>query len=65
MSSYWDDKWKNPEHYGRLICPMCQNSDPKKIRQEDDLKHPLYYHRNGQKPMYAKKNVCTDCKYEW
>lgn len=49
----------------RLTCPMCGNNNPRKIRVEDDLKKPLYFYTNGQKPMYAKKNVCTDCRYEW
>jgi len=53
------------EEYKRKKCPLCGNENPKKIREIDDLSKPLYHFGFGAKPMYAKKYVCTMCKYEW
>ncbi len=53
------------EEYYRLSCPACGNNNRKHIEQLDDKTKPLYNFSSGGKPMYAKKNVCTDCKYEF
>jgi len=49
----------------KTTCPMCGNNNPKHIQEWDDLDKPLYHFGYGQKPMYKKKHLCTDCKYEW
>ena len=49
----------------RLTCPMCGNTDTKHMEELDDRTKPLYFFKNGKKPMYAKKILCTDCRYEW
>ena len=49
----------------RIECPMCQNHDSTKIEELDDRKKPLYFFKNGKKPMFAKKYHCTMCRYEW
>ena len=36
-----------------------------KLKEVDDRTKPLYYFKNGKKPMFAKKFVCTNCNYEW
>jgi hypothetical protein len=44
---------------------VCGNNNPKHIEELDDRKKPLFFFKNGVKPMYAKKYHCTDCRYEW
>lgn len=53
------------EYYNRVECPMCGNNNPKHIQEVDNLRKPLYFFKNGKKPMYAKMYHCTDCRYEW
>jgi ribosomal protein L40E len=50
--------------YGRKICLMC-GATGKDIKEENDISKPLYHFSYGQKPLYAKKNVCKKCGYEW
>jgi len=45
------------------VCPIC-GSTGKSIVEVDDYTKVLYYF-GDYKRMYAKKNVCTKCKYEW
>ena len=46
----------------RLMCPSC-GSIGKDIKSEEDKTKVLSY--VGHKPMYAKKNVCKKCGYEF
>ena len=46
----------------RFKCPFCGGM---KLKEVDDRTKPLYYFKNGKKPMFAKKFVCTNCNYEW
>ncbi len=46
----------------RLMCPSC-GATGKDIKSEEDKTKVLSY--VGHKPMYAKKNVCKKCGYEF
>lgn len=49
--------------YIRKECPVC-GAVGKDLSEVDDYTKVLYYF-GDYKRMYAKKNVCTQCKYEW
>jgi chromosome segregation ATPase len=44
----------------RIICPMCSSVE---IKHVEDKTRVLSY--IGHMPMYAKKNQCRKCGYEW
>lgn len=54
----------NRKDNGRKTCPMCGASG-KDLKEEEDKSRTLYHFAYGQKPMYAKKNVCKKCGYQW
>ena len=63
MSSFWDDKWEADMDYKRKICPNC-GAKGKDLREEED-KTKILYSMGRYSKMYAKKNVCKKCGYEW
>ncbi|HMF32407.1 MAG TPA: hypothetical protein VKK79_13380, partial [Candidatus Lokiarchaeia archaeon] len=44
----------------RIVCPMCQGHE---IKSVEDKTRVLSY--VGHVPLYAKKNVCKRCGYEF
>lgn len=47
----------------RKTCPNC-GAVGNDLREEDDYTKILYEYR-GLMKMYAKKNICKKCGYEW